>query len=320
MLSLIPRFSPWPVPRPPMLGVGPGPQVLAAGNLNLGWYGEVSAAELISGDALATQVGLTSGTAINSTAGWLKFSHLGKTLFVAKRAFRHSILLQSLADANIEFGTRHVIIGPYEFKIRLIKGGNANPATVIGGEWNDLIYRVSENDPTNTFWALNTNNDLGLIVDTNPGCNTTCQETRNFEPYTGERLTRGGYSTPLTGNWAQLAGATNSYYGWRPVLEYVGMVEAEYDPELWLQYSFLDNEPINEVTETFAALENNAIITDNKLVTVTASDVLSSPGIVMDTSAWSIETRFNYVSTSANMGLIGVWNGNGNAATRWYLL
>ena len=43
-----------------------------------GFFGEVPASELITGDALASQVGISGGTSQNSTAGWLKFAYKGK--------------------------------------------------------------------------------------------------------------------------------------------------------------------------------------------------------------------------------------------------
>lgn len=335
MLSLIPRFSPWPVPRP-VLGNVPGPQVLAEGDLNQGWYGEVDAGELISGTALASKIGLTAGTDFNADAGWLKFSHLGKTLFIAKRPFRHSVSRDQLLAANAITGSRLVTIGDHIYKLRLVSGASSNPsqnnngvdaAGSHGSEWNRLLYHVCAGTPQDVFaseggnraWETYSAVDLGLS--TPPGSFTICRETHGANPsYVVCRGFGGGAAGTVSYFGYTTFTDTASRMGWRPVLEYVGPVIVGYDPNLWLQYSFLDNEPINEVTETFAALGNNAIITDNKLVTVATSDVLSSPGIVMDTSAWSIETRFNYVSSSANLGLIGVWNGNGNAATRWYLL
>lgn len=318
MLSLLPRFSLWPVPR---LGndVGPGPQSLAAGSLSLGWYGEVSAAELVSGTELAATVGLTSGVDFNSAAGWLKFAYLGKILFIAKRPFRHTFDLSSLAAADIEDGGRRVILGSHEFKIRLIEGGNANPAVAPGREWNDLIYRVHKDDPTNTRWANYTDTELGTVVDSLGGI-TTCQETRNFAPWQNERLTRGGYPTPLTGDWAQLVGQSTYHYGWRPVLEYVGPV-ISVDAALYAQYRFMNGEAINEVTEQFAALSGSATVSDNKLNSTNAAGNLVGETVVFAPNEdFTIDMRHLCTAYSANMSLLGVWAGAGAGTSRWYIL
>jgi hypothetical protein len=64
---------------------------LLAGTYEHGYYGEVPAGEFITGDQLATQVGLTAGTAFNSDADWLKFSLDNRTLYVAKKPFRYNL-------------------------------------------------------------------------------------------------------------------------------------------------------------------------------------------------------------------------------------
>src|SRR5690554_5978523 len=73
------------------INVGPGPQELIAGNPGAGFYGEVPVSELITGDLLASTIGLTEGTVLHSNEPWLKFALDGKTLYVAKKPFRHSI-------------------------------------------------------------------------------------------------------------------------------------------------------------------------------------------------------------------------------------
>lgn len=253
MLSLIPRFSPWPYARPLPTEI-PGPALLAAGTTQLGWYGEVSDAALIAGSALATQLGLTAGVAINPNAGWLKFSHLGKILFVAKKTIRSTVSWNHLNAVNAIFGTRILEIGAHKYRIRLLKGGNADPASASGGEWNDLIYRVHANDPTNTNWAAYT--DAQLFVGQNgAGSFSWCQEADAQDPSkkTGRgmaSLTHWMRDNPIENN----VNGANAYQSWRPVLEYVGPIAPEYDPNLWLQYTFPDDEPINDVTERFITL------------------------------------------------------------------
>ena len=45
-----------------------------------GFFGEVPASEFITGDALASECGISQGLSQNSTAGWLKFAYKGEIL------------------------------------------------------------------------------------------------------------------------------------------------------------------------------------------------------------------------------------------------
>lgn len=58
---------------------------LIAGTSTLGYYGFNR--DIISGTSLASSIGLTAGTAINSNEGWLKYSYQGKVCYIAKNRF-----------------------------------------------------------------------------------------------------------------------------------------------------------------------------------------------------------------------------------------
>ena len=162
-----------------VLAYGPGPQELIAGDMNAGYFGEVSAGEFYSGDRLAFELGVTEGVLQNSNAGWLKFARKGKVLFVAKQSFMHSVSWDHLYARGIVYGTndngkspRGTPVNQYttvehagnKFIVRLLTGANADPfldsdplfftddmvqMNVGGGsEWNDLIYRVHTDVPT----------------------------------------------------------------------------------------------------------------------------------------------------------------------------
>lgn len=161
------------------LSTGPGPQVLASGDGADGWYGEVSAEDLFTGDELASILGVTEGASQNSDAGWLKFQSEGKVLFVAKRPFRHSISWDHLYSRGIVYGTDDnganprgtpvnqrttVKLGGNEYIVRLMTCAHADPFAEsdplfftadmhqmdVGGgsEWNRLIYRVNAAVPS----------------------------------------------------------------------------------------------------------------------------------------------------------------------------
>lgn len=156
-------------------GPGPGEESLNYDEVtHTGYYGVVDSNDLISGDALALAIGLSSGVSINSTSGWLKFKLNDTVLFVAKKPLRSSLTWDSIYAVGAVFGVDGVgptgpgstwgagsvnqntcvNIGERSYRVRLLKGAYANICddTVkdricennIGGgsEWNKLIYRV----------------------------------------------------------------------------------------------------------------------------------------------------------------------------------
>ena len=164
---------------PAPIDSGPGPQELAAGDTNDGWFGEVSAANLFTGVELASILGVTEGVSHNSDAGWLKFASNGKVLFVAKQTLRHSISWDHIYSRGLVYGTDDtgkaprgtlvnqrttVTVGGNEYIVRLLTGAESDPfpesdplfftADMVdmdvggGSEWNDLIYRVHVDIPT----------------------------------------------------------------------------------------------------------------------------------------------------------------------------
>lgn len=235
--------------------LGPGPTKLIGGNESAGFYGEVSAEELITGDELAKRIGLTAGTSQYSNEPWLKFSYMGNTEFVAKKPFRHSISWDNINAVNAVFGNRTIEIGESEYKIRLLKGkteGKQNDTTSFEGsinhnsEWNKLMLPISENAPTNwgkyfsknvlsptEDWNVDYSEfDLGVQWSQANGTNSWCQEYGRSDG----RLTRGGSGT-----------ASSSYFyaydikidtGWRPVLELIGNINNAQKSKDYLQIQF----------------------------------------------------------------------------------
>lgn len=193
----------------------PGPTALRGGDAYLGYYGEVPTEALIGGDGLAAMIGLTVGEAIFSGEPWLKFAHEGRTLYIAKKPFRRKLAWHDLDTVGAVFG-REVTIGARRFKVRLLKGGDGNPSRGAGGEWDDLIYPVHEDDPTSTFWERFTDEDL-MIASFH--CNyNLCQEASSADR--NDRVGR-GYGT-LTGyHHSHGYNHAHNYNGWRPVLELI---------------------------------------------------------------------------------------------------
>ncbi len=200
---------------------------------------EVPASEFITGAALASQIGLTAGTSQHSYAGWLLFKLDGKTLYVAKKPYRHSVSWDNINAVGAVFGIRTVIINGKKYKVRLLKSaasgnvytGNYGWDTVgtYGSEWNRLFYPIHSGNHTESrnpspvsgekirFGTLAQYTDTDLVVNSSVGSGSYswCQESINFSPTA--RVIR-GYSGVSYLNWTT-ASDMYSANGWRPVLE-----------------------------------------------------------------------------------------------------
>lgn len=199
---------------------------------------EVPASEFITGAALASQIGLTAGVSLHSTAGWLHFEDEGKTKYISKRPLRHTVSWDELNAVGAVFGTKTAIINGDTYKVRLLSGANTNPSTAVNGsfdhagthgcEWNRLLYHISAKPFTNGNnrlasegivvgdWASYSEADLVTSYIPGNGSYNWCQETGTEGT---QRITRGsaGVSYLYQGD-SSYAGSS---YGWRPVLELV---------------------------------------------------------------------------------------------------
>jgi|GEM_PF-6911653 len=221
-----------------------GNKFLVAGDMQAGYFGVVPASEFITGDALATLVGISAGTSQFSTEGWLKFAYQGKILFVAKKTIRHSISWDQINAANCARGAvTEKTIKNHTFKIRLMKGSNvvgddatsqygtaSSGALNHGSEWNKLMLpihieaknktwaypnNVGANDTA--YWGIDfTDADLHTNSSAGNGSYSWCQETVYDSSF---RLYRGYFGVSYSND--NTSSDTNSYRGWRPVLELV---------------------------------------------------------------------------------------------------
>jgi hypothetical protein len=206
---------------------------LIAGNMEAGFYGEVPASEFVTGNALATAIGLTAGTAINSTQPWLKFALNGKTLYVAKKHFRHKISWDNINAVGAVYGTKTVAIGGQTYKVRLLKTSLIDPmsdpfdwAEVIGSEWNKLMHPIHVKAGTQS-WSRNQGVDPDVV---NWGINYTDVdlETNVYASYCQEKIGTSNVISrgfPGVDHDASSGGsgppAITSKQGWRPCLELV---------------------------------------------------------------------------------------------------
>lgn len=246
-----------------VLAYGPGPQTLVAGSMDAGYFGEVSAAEFYSGNRLALELGVTQGVLQSSDAGWLKFARSGKVIFVAKRSFMHSVSWDHLYARGLVYGTnddgnaprgepvnQRTIVehGGNRFVVRLMTGANADPfddtddlfydegmvdLNIGGGsEWNELMYRVCADTPTDDGtdgmradrhggpqigdnWAEFTASELN--ISSGNGRDAWCQE--QSASIASDRVIRG--NTGVADFGRRTATDTHARRGWRPALELI---------------------------------------------------------------------------------------------------
>ncbi|HZK00298.1 MAG TPA: hypothetical protein VFC79_09830 [Tissierellaceae bacterium] len=231
--------------------LGPGSQKLISGTMEEGFFGEVPASELITGDALASECGISQGTSQHSTAGWLKFAYKGQIQFVAKKPIRYSISWSAINTANCVYGDsgdKTVVIDGKTYKVTLMRGlePSNDPKTLASAnsgavnhhsEWNRLICQIHE-EAINGSWGYpdNIESDIGilehslgsgsqgmysdadLIVGSGDGNGRVswCQEMGLIA---STCISRGfdGVSRSYNNGW----GASFASNGWRPVLRLV---------------------------------------------------------------------------------------------------
>lgn len=230
----IEKFSSQKLFNPQYLDLGPGSSVLVGHGDTAGFFGQITAANFITGDALASMIGLTGGTSQNNTTPWLKFFIDDKILYVPKMTHRHSISWDQIHAVNAVYGDREVDIQGYRFKIRLLQGINSGESvTNTNGfdlpithqsEWNRLFYPISAEHTNEAYhklsqvgpnWVTYTQEELN--INTGNGRYTWCQETPSNGPTT--RAFR-GYLAVSYLYWYTSSSA-NTYYGWRACLELV---------------------------------------------------------------------------------------------------
>ncbi len=243
------RISATPTKDVDDLSGSPGAKKLISGTMEEGFFGEVPASELITGDALASQVGISQGTSQHSTAGWLKFAYKGEIQFIAKKPIRHSISWDAINAAKCVYGDsgdKRVTIDGLTYKVTLMRASEPsnNPKTVASAssgvvnhhsEWNRLMCQIHE-EAINGSWGYpdNIESDIGilehslgsgsqgmysdadLIIASGDGRISWCQE---MSTSTSHRLQRG--SDGVSHSNRNPSSYAYSNCGWRPVLKLV---------------------------------------------------------------------------------------------------
>lgn len=206
----------------------------------IGWFGEVSASDLISGDELASRIGLSAGISQFSDAGWLHVSIDGTEQFVAKKPFRYRVSKHSIGSAIS--GNNQVEINGQLYRLRTLNGRrpgtwSVNHSLPWGGfdidllkdsEWNRVLYRLTddsfenpssskENQKPFRNLALYTEEDLHLHDKYGPGTSVICHDRISYHGMSAEIL-RGRHGVSYFQR-IQQTDEVRDAYGWRPVLQ-----------------------------------------------------------------------------------------------------
>ena len=127
---------------------------LIAGTSTLGYYGFNR--DIISGTSLASSIGLTAGTAINSNEGWLKYSYQGKVCYIAKKPLRYNLSWADVYRAGAVYGTDDNGTFPPATGNRT---QNAR-VTIAGKAYRVMLPRIKDADPSTTPIAVGSLYDL----------------------------------------------------------------------------------------------------------------------------------------------------------------
>lgn len=151
---------------------GPGPIALEFGDIELGFFGEVTQSELFSPAQInASLQNLAGASIINPTSVWLKFAYKKKFLFIAKQPMFGTVNWDGLYDNGLIYGTddsgtynngklrnqiRLIGKNSHRFKIRTITADDVDPSEISvtgldnanyhASEVTDLLYRVYDFD------------------------------------------------------------------------------------------------------------------------------------------------------------------------------
>lgn len=196
---------------------GPGPSILLAGTGTLGYFGEMSMDGLVASASLSTLTGYFEGTVQSFDNAWLKCIDQGKVLYVAKTPLRIDTHGSSLHTRGMLLGSKQVTLLGRTFKVRVMTGGNADPAAVAGGEWSRIMYGLCNTRPVGAVALANFSENQLRMNGTLTGRASWCQEKAASN---GNYLIRGHTGVQGFGGGSNI-GANGSVFGWRPVLELI---------------------------------------------------------------------------------------------------
>lgn len=231
---------------------GPGPQLLQLGDMEYGYFGELTVSEFISAADLRVAVGMSVGTVLANPTAWHKFARKGKILIIPSKALTNNILWTQLYNLGLVFGTddmgkgnfllvpnvnqkRTVKIGPDTFIVRLMTGYSDNvadvpptteaatdPTDAFSNEWEDLVYPLNQYVPAKQRMA-NVANYTAVQQGLNANYQCHVQERASATQHVTRGSNAAGRAAVGTRAIAtSTTGGTNS--SWWPVFELVDTV------------------------------------------------------------------------------------------------
>lgn len=226
---------------------GPGNKVLLYGTTDLGYFGEVSSAELFTSVEIQMVIPVAGGTDITPPDKlWLKFYFKGKILYIAKKPLKSGVSWNDIYAAGGVYGTNDNGLYPgspavnqyhpmtkvengrsWTLVPRLIRAVNGDPASAssysaagyVDSEWSQLFGRIANatNDATTEKWARFTNTELGGV---NNYFGTLGQETYGTNVLYCAQAGDGG-SLNSRVNRLKTARTSTYAFSWRPVLDLI---------------------------------------------------------------------------------------------------
>jgi len=213
--------------------LGPGPTELIAGSLDTaGFFGTTTQADFgITMTQVMSDLGISQGTAQNTSDDLLKFVHNGKIKYINQRTIRHSISWDHIqarlvANGGNVYGGATMTFGGNSYKVRLMRGWGRTSANTNGtgapnynsGPLMTISFAFGSGGNNGTNWPTNTSpwnaaspnewNTLIFPIHADSGTQTQTASTPNWASYSDSDLnitTGEGKAT-----WAQETVNTNT--------------------------------------------------------------------------------------------------------------
>lgn len=248
------------------------PDQLKAGDSILGYYGQVLSSDFISPELLTEQLGFATANIINQGNNvWLKFSYNGKTLLISQKPTAKGVSYNDILGLHLIDESRKMTIKFDNYAVRIPKG----TPTDVYRDIDDLIYRVSVNDPSETYWESFSDDDLGIAqTSVEQGQWNWIVKPNGVGAQLPLRL-----GDSLTGETVADPNDTGLTRGFRPVLIMEGVYGIEDDP------SFIETPPLRLIPVS----DNSFFESDSK--TIKGAELTLYPGV----TNWSGYSWTDYV-------------------------
>lgn len=160
------------------------------------------------------------GSVANYNVDWLKFSVSGRIIYIAQKAYRHSLSVDMLSSAGLVNSDKPIELETGRFKLNCPSAADTVPSTmVLGGDWLKTIARLLPGRE----WATFTLAQLGF------GANGDLAISKENVNASNHVVVGGGSGL----NLSQVGkNGVSAAYGWRPVLEWVNPTDSVIEPVL----------------------------------------------------------------------------------------